>query len=38
MMEFIQAIDWQSFYVGVITTIIVGGCGAVLLGAIGEGL
>ncbi|UGO51323.1 hypothetical protein PQE72_gp120 [Bacillus phage vB_BanS_Skywalker] len=38
MIEFIQAIDWNSFWVGVVSTIILGGGGSFLLWAIGEGL
>ncbi|UUV46800.1 hypothetical protein [Bacillus phage vB_BanS-Thrax4] len=38
MIEFIQAIDWQSFWTGVVVTLVFGFGGALFLGAIGEGL
>lgn len=36
-MEFLAGIDWESFWIGVVTTFVAGTCGALLLYLIGEG-
>lgn len=36
MLEIINSMDWQSFMYGVIATVILGVCGAVIFGILGE--
>lgn len=38
MIEFIQTIDWDSFWTGVAVTLLFGGFGSAVFALIGEGL
>lgn len=38
MVEIIQTMDWQSFVLGVVATIIFGGAGSLLIAILGEGI